>query len=314
MAQSHKKETFVKDITANCRKSMNAGIQLVKSFSQRNSLNLDLIDPIILQPFKFTDRDATITNSRQYPYDLVYDTAASLWIPLSSLGSYEKELFSNFSNFTRRGYILLDGAKNLADKKYDSSDKLIRAGVLNSLNYQITQDDLGNDDLGEDAFRHAYGTALLVKEFGLAPGLCIMSAHEANAEVLKHNFNFNNVPWDVRVASTMDFYNNFIGATIALQNPSATSEELEILISEAIADGSFLIVYISSDAIHKIDHCTIPGIGPSDYEDEVYASSSCLHSRSKPECKILPAALPEEFYKLHRIGQKVETPKTYGPK
>ncbi|ORB31958.1 DUF6973 domain-containing protein [Mycolicibacterium parafortuitum] len=80
-----------------------------------------------------------------------------------------------------------------------------------------------------DAFRHAYGSALLALRFGSDWASRFTSAHEGTAG--------NN-----RASRAMDLYNNEIGRKIALANPDAAPDAIADLAADAVLNGETVVV------------------------------------------------------------------------
>lgn len=86
----------------------------------------------------------------------------------------------------------------------------------------------GNDD-HNDAFRHAYWNALMVREYGAEWAEKFATAHEA-------------VPGNPPEREAMDLYNNEVGRKIAIAHPTATPEELADLVDNAVARGDTVVI------------------------------------------------------------------------
>jgi WXG100 family type VII secretion target len=139
-------------------------------------------------------------------------------------------------------------------------------GLLGQYNlYQIQQEafdvsaawsqNQGLEDGPGDAFRHAYWTALMTREFGEDWARRFSDAHEALPP-----------PGNVKTKAFMDLWNNNIGIEIAAQNPNASKEELAILIGEAMKSGRMVVIDpvtqrpIYSDQIPEVADFTVPPI------------------------------------------------------
>ncbi len=85
------------------------------------------------------------------------------------------------------------------------------------------------NDGQNDAFRHAYWSAELTREFGAEWATQFTTAHEA-------------IPGNPGIREAMDLYNNSIGIAIAEANPNASSSELADLVAEAVNDGDLVVV------------------------------------------------------------------------
>jgi hypothetical protein len=109
-----------------------------------------------------------------------------------------------------------------ADKKAfkDIHDK----AFATEAEYFNTSPDQANNDGPADAFRHAYWSAMLTKEFGADWAQRYTDAHEE-------------IPGNNPAREYMDRTNNALGIKIAQENPDASQEELAELIFKAIQDG-----------------------------------------------------------------------------
>ncbi|MGR0160393.1 WXG100 family type VII secretion target [Paenarthrobacter nitroguajacolicus] len=117
---------------------------------------------------------------------------------LNGLGPFELNAFKGIH----------DDAFSVADERFPSEDR--------------------NDDQN-DAFRHAYWNALMVKEFGADWAEDYATAHEQ-------------LPGNPAPREAMDLYNNEVGRNVAIANPDASAEELADLIEEAVNNGDTVVV------------------------------------------------------------------------
>ena len=117
---------------------------------------------------------------------------------LNGLGPFEMNAFKDIH----------DDAFSTADDRFPSADR--------------------NDDQN-DAFRHAYWNALMVKEFGADWAEDYATAHEQ-------------LPGNPAPREAMDLYNNEVGRNVAIANPDASTEELADLIEEAVNNGDTVVV------------------------------------------------------------------------
>lgn len=85
-----------------------------------------------------------------------------------------------------------------------------------------------NDD-HNDAFRHAYWSALMADEFGVEWSHDFGTAHEQ-------------IPGNNAARESMDLYNNEVGRQIAEANPGASREELADLVAQSVDDGEMVVV------------------------------------------------------------------------
>ncbi|WP_277207921.1 DUF6973 domain-containing protein [Isoptericola croceus] len=85
-----------------------------------------------------------------------------------------------------------------------------------------------NDD-HNDAFRHAYWSALMADEFGVEWSHDFGTAHEQ-------------IPGNNAAREAMDLYNNEVGRQIADANPGASRQELADLVEQAVHDGEMVVV------------------------------------------------------------------------
>ena len=105
--------------------------------------------------------------------------------------------------------------KELGDSAYDVADDRFP--------------DQGPEDGHNDAFRHAYFNALMVREYGEDWARRYANAHEA-------------LPGNMVDREAMDLFNNEVGRQIAVENPDASDEELADLVEQAIRDGDMVVI------------------------------------------------------------------------
>ncbi|MFJ4264431.1 DUF6973 domain-containing protein [Paenarthrobacter nicotinovorans] len=117
---------------------------------------------------------------------------------LNGLGPFEMNAFKGIH----------DDAFSVADERFPSADQ--------------------NDDQN-DAFRHAYWNALMVKEFGAEWAEDYATAHEQ-------------LPGNPAPREAMDLYNNEVGRNVAIAHPDASAEELADLIEKAVNNGDTVVV------------------------------------------------------------------------
>jgi hypothetical protein len=87
----------------------------------------------------------------------------------------------------------------------------------------------GKEDGYQDAFRHAYASALLTQALGPKWTHAFTTAHEARAD-------------NRQGKEAMDLYNNSVGIRIATQYPRANEATLKRLIVNALAKGELLVI------------------------------------------------------------------------
>lgn len=87
----------------------------------------------------------------------------------------------------------------------------------------------GKEDGHNDAFRHAYMSAMLTREYGAGFADAFGTAHEG-------------VPGNSAHKEAMDLYNNEVGRRIAVENPNASSSDMADLIHRAIDDGEAVVI------------------------------------------------------------------------
>jgi LysM repeat protein len=87
----------------------------------------------------------------------------------------------------------------------------------------------GGNDGHNDAFRHAFYSAMLTKEFGVGFSAAFGTAHEG-------------LPGNEADREAMDLYNNELGRKIAEANPDASPKELADLIQGAIQRGEAVVI------------------------------------------------------------------------
>lgn len=155
----------------------------------------------ILEQYQVSDAKTTEWPSDWDPLRLVVDQRtvtekeAEL---LNGLGPLEMDAFKDIH----------DDAFEEADARFESADR--------------------NDDQN-DAFRHAYWNALMVKEYGAEWAEDYATAHEQ-------------LPGNPGPREAMDLYNNEVGRNIAVANPDASAEELANLIEAAVKNGDTVVV------------------------------------------------------------------------
>ncbi len=93
-----------------------------------------------------------------------------------------------------------------------------------------------------DALRHAYFSALNVKDFGVGFAVPLGFAHE-------------DYPENPPLEKEMDLHNNQVGFDIAQQNPNATDEELGQLILDALNNGQLLVFNPAGTALIPSSGC-----------------------------------------------------------
>ncbi|NUT03391.1 MAG: hypothetical protein HOV76_07915 [Hamadaea sp.] len=113
----------------------------------------------------------------------------------------------------------------------------------------------GEDD-HQDAFRHAYASALLTQTYGEDWAERFTTAHETG-------------PNNPGTREAMDLYNNEAGRTIALEHPDATPDQLADLVQQSVRDGQMVVVGPDkkldfSDTVRPLegdftDRATLPG-------------------------------------------------------
>jgi hypothetical protein len=86
-----------------------------------------------------------------------------------------------------------------------------------------------DQDNHRDAFRHAYGSALMAQKFGAQWTAKFTSAHEG-------------IPNNPANREAMDLYNNTIGIKIGAANPKASAKELATLVEQAVNQGKTIVI------------------------------------------------------------------------
>jgi hypothetical protein len=122
--------------------------------------------------------------------------------------------------FTQREFELL---KQLTPQELAKLDALRNDAYEREL--EFSGQSKNADDGVSDAFRHAYGAAMIAREFGPAWAHAYTSAHEDRGV------------GNPSAREFMDRHNNRLGISIAAANPDASPEELEQLVADAIRDG-----------------------------------------------------------------------------
>ena len=84
------------------------------------------------------------------------------------------------------------------------------------------------NDGHDDAYRHVYWTAMLIREFGEDWAIRFTTAHER--------------PPGPAAREAMDLYNDDVGRSIALANPDASPDELLRLAEQAVGEGRAVVI------------------------------------------------------------------------
>ncbi len=140
-------------------------------------------------------------------------------------------------------------AENLTSKEIEMLETL---SILNLKDFSGVRDKAFDESSGryggktlretndghEDAFRHAYWNALLVKEFGPDFARKFATAHEGR-------------PGNPGTREAMDLYNNEVGRQIAIDHPDADGDELARLVQEAVDDGNVVVIDRDSDLAYS---------------------------------------------------------------
>jgi hypothetical protein len=87
----------------------------------------------------------------------------------------------------------------------------------------------GREDGHNDAFRHAYWNALMVKEYGADWATRFATAHER-------------LPGNQTDREAMDLYNNELGRQVAIAHPNVSREELANLVEQAVRNGDAVVI------------------------------------------------------------------------
>jgi hypothetical protein len=86
-----------------------------------------------------------------------------------------------------------------------------------------------DQDGHRDAFRHAYGSAMMAQKFGAQWTAKFTSAHEG-------------IPNNPANREAMDLYNNSIGIKIGAANPNASPKQLANLVEQAVNQGKTIVI------------------------------------------------------------------------
>lgn len=92
----------------------------------------------------------------------------------------------------------------------------------------------GQEDGHGDAFRHAYASALLERQFGVAWAADYTTAHEALA---------GNPP----AKEAMDLFNNEVGRILSVDNPDLDQAGLADRVEQAVRDGETVVIDDAGD-------------------------------------------------------------------
>ena len=93
-----------------------------------------------------------------------------------------------------------------------------------------------------DAFRHAYWMATLSQALPWRAAWKLGKAHERGNKIQYKRKELEDGTLPDAISSEMDEFNNKIGLELARENPSATPQELQQLVIQAIVKGEMLVV------------------------------------------------------------------------
>lgn len=150
--------------------------------------------------------------------------------PDVSVGPFEVGVPFVSQNATRTEAALLDrlslgelyDLKNLKDGAFATANEFYPpAGGPNDFH--------GTNDGHNDAFRHAYVSAMLARRFGPEYAEALMTAHEG-------------VTGNEAQREAMDLYNNEVGRSIAAANPNASDAEIAQLVYQAVQSGQTVVI------------------------------------------------------------------------
>lgn len=91
-----------------------------------------------------------------------------------------------------------------------------------------------------DAYRHAYGSALMTQKFGKDWTALFTAAHEGRTN-------------NYQSSESMDLYNNEVGRNIALANPDASPEQLADLVAQSVEGGDMVVIGPSGTSLEWSD-------------------------------------------------------------
>ncbi|AKF86673.1 hypothetical protein MFUL124B02_31215 [Myxococcus fulvus 124B02] len=129
----------------------------------------------------------------------------------------------------QRGLVGLNTFNNIKDQALETSSRLYPTTGTPPENVpQSRVDEWRGQDGHRDAFRHAYWNALMTREFGAEWTKQFATAHEG-------------MPFNAADREAMDLYNNQVGRQIALDNPTASPEQLATLVQQAVTDGKLVL-------------------------------------------------------------------------
>jgi len=132
----------------------------------------------------------------------------------------EGKLLDNLT--LKNGLYGLKKFKDMVDLSYQVSEAHYPLS-LPEANNNILNTWFDNDG-HKDAFRHAYASALLTKMFGQEWTSQLTTAHEAE---------YGNYA----VKEAMDLYNNKVGISMSIKNPTASKEDLAHIVDRSIKNG-----------------------------------------------------------------------------
>jgi hypothetical protein len=128
-----------------------------------------------------------------------------------------------------------DKAFAAADKHYPPSTAPLPKHVQRDIqklpldDQKLPTENWPRNDGHNDAFRHAYWSAQLTKQYGAEWARQFTTAHEG-------------APGNSAVREAMDLHNNEVGRKIAEANPNATPEQLATMIAQAAKEGKLVVV------------------------------------------------------------------------
>lgn len=167
----------------------------------------------------------------------------------------EAKLLDSLSFFEMKDFRdIKDKAETTANARYPVPENK-RGDFKNAKDFAVW----AHNDGHNDAFRHAYWNALMIKRFNTNFAQNYANAHEG-------------VAGNPATREAMDLYNNSVGRRIALEHPGASDEELANLVQQAVERGDMVVIDKSGHLVwsnqvaygeHGLtDNSTLPGVLP----------------------------------------------------
>jgi hypothetical protein len=162
-------------------------------------------------------------------YQVAEDTMVE-WEPIFPASLFTDPVRMTETEAKLLGQIGLVGQSTMKDIRDDAFATAKAAYPGNSSDEQ--------NDGHQDAFRHAYWNALMVREFGPRFAENFASAHEG-------------APGNPADREAMDLFNNEVGRNIAVDNPHADAQQLATLVREAVDRGDMVVIDKNGELVYS---------------------------------------------------------------